>query len=29
MKNSTLARWGATHAFGVFVYALLLATFFN
>ncbi len=29
MKNSTLVRWGVTHALGVFVYALLLATFFN
>jgi len=29
MKNSTLVRWGLTHAFGVLVYVLLLATFFN
>ena len=29
MKNSTLAKWGATHALGVFVYILLLATFFS
>ena len=29
MKNSILIRWGAVHAFGVLVYAFLLATFFN
>ena len=29
MKNSTLIKWGITHAFGVFVYILLLAIFFN
>ena len=29
MKNSTLAKWGAAQAFGVFVYILLLAAFFN
>lgn len=29
MKNSTLVRWGATHAFGVLVYIFLLATFFS
>ncbi|MFZ4648719.1 MAG: hypothetical protein ACOYMB_03770 [Patescibacteria group bacterium] len=29
MKNSTLAKWGAIHAFGVLVYVFLLATFFN
>lgn len=29
MKNSTLIKWGMTHAFGVFVYILLLGVFFN
>ena len=29
MKNSTLARWGATHALGVLIYIFLLAIFFN
>jgi len=29
MKNSTLVKWGATHAFGVLVYIFLLATFFS
>jgi len=29
MKNSTLAKWGATHALGVLVYIFLLATFFD
>jgi hypothetical protein len=29
MKNSTLVRWGATHAMGVLVYVFLLAVFFN
>ena len=29
MKNSILARWGATHAFGVLTYVFLLAAFFN
>lgn len=29
MKNSTLAKWGATHALGVLVYILFLATFFS
>jgi hypothetical protein len=29
MKNSTLARWGATHALGVLIYIFLLATFFS
>ncbi len=29
MKNKTLAKWGATHAFGVLVYVLLVALFMN
>ncbi len=29
MKNSTLVRWGATHAFGVLLYIFLLAIFFS
>lgn len=29
MKNSTLVKWGIAHAFGVLVYAFLLATFFS
>lgn len=29
MKNSTLIRWGITHAVGVLIYVILLATFFN
>jgi hypothetical protein len=29
MKNSTLIRWGATHAIGVLIYIFLLAVFFN
>jgi len=29
MKNSTLIKWGSVHAFGVFVYIFLLATFFS
>lgn len=29
MKNSTLIKWGATHAFGVLFYIFLLATFFS
>ncbi len=27
MKNSTLARWGATHALGVLTYIFLVAVF--
>ncbi|MEI6835425.1 MAG: hypothetical protein WCK59_01205 [Candidatus Falkowbacteria bacterium] len=29
MKNSTLVKWGATHALGVLAYIFLLATFFS
>ncbi len=29
MKNSILTRWGATHAFGVLVYVILLTSFMN
>lgn len=29
MKNSTLVRWGITHAFCVLVYIFLLSAFFN
>lgn len=29
MKNTALAKWGATHALGVLIYVFLLAIFFD